>query len=101
VATLRLNSGVTLPPLSGGGTVTLGAFTATLNGETVNFVDPDGDGTFEARFRFLVPGTYALSVQVPAGLGVSTNLSLPVDVTVDSGETENVAVVIQSAFVVP
>jgi len=101
VATLRLNTGVTLPPLSGGGTVTLGAFTATLNGETVNFLDPDGDGTFEARFRFLLPGTYALTVQVPTGLGVTTNLSLPVNVTVDSGETENVAVVIQSAFVVP
>jgi hypothetical protein len=100
VATLRLNAGVSLPVLSGG-PVTLASFRATLNGETVNFTDADGDGTFEARFRFLLPGTYTLSVQVPTGLGITTNLSLPMNVTVDQGETETIAVLIQSADVVP
>lgn len=100
VATLKLNTGVTLPaPPSGA--VTLAAFKAMLNGEVVSFTDPDGDGVFEARFRFLLPGTYALSVQVPTGLGVTTNLALPVNVTVDAGETETIAVVIQTAVLVP
>ncbi|HEV8456113.1 MAG TPA: DUF4382 domain-containing protein [Gemmatimonadales bacterium] len=100
VATLKLNTGVTLP-VPPSGAVTLAAFKANLNGEVINFSDPDGDGVFEARFRFLLPGTYALSVQVPAGLGITTNLTLPVNVTVDAGETETVAVVIQTAVLVP
>ena len=100
VATLQLNAGVTLP-IPPGGPVTLASFQATLNGETVNFVDSNGDGTFEAQFRFLLPGTYALTVQVPTGLGITTNLTLPVNLTVDAGETETVGVVIQSAALVP
>ena len=100
VATLQLNAGVTLP-IPPGGPVTLASFQATLNGETVNFVDSNGDGTFEAEFRFLLPGTYALTVQVPTGLGITTNLTLPVNLTVDAGETETVGVVIQSAALVP
>jgi hypothetical protein len=72
IATLKLNTGVTLP-VPPTGAVTLAAFTATLNGEVINFSDSDGDGTFEARFRFLLPGTYALSVQVPTGIGITTN----------------------------
>ena len=100
VASLKLNTGVTLP-VPPGGAVTLANFKATLNGETVAFADPDGDGTFTATFRFLLPGTYALSVQVPTGLAITTNLSLPVDVTVAAGETATKAVVIQSAVLAP
>jgi hypothetical protein len=100
VATLKLNSGVTLP-VPPTGAVTLTAFKASLNGEVVSFSDADGDGVFEARFRFLLPGTYALSVQVPTGLGITTNLALPLNVTVDAGETETIAVVIQTAVLVP
>jgi hypothetical protein len=100
VVTLRLNTGVTLP-VPPGGAVTLASFKATLGGETVTFADPDGDGTFEARFRFLLPGTYALSVQAPTGIGITTDLSLPVNVTVEAGETETKAVVIQTAVLTP
>jgi hypothetical protein len=100
VVTLRLNTGVTLP-VPPAGAVTLAAFKATLNGETVAFTDPDNDGTFEARFRFLLPGTYALSVQPPTGIGITTNFSLPVNVTVAAGETETQAVVIQTAALAP
>ena len=100
VVTLKLNTGVTLP-VPPAGAVTLAAFKATLNGETVAFADPDGDGTFEARFRFLLPGTYALSVQPPTGIGITTNFALPVNVTVDAGETETQAVVIQTAVLTP
>jgi len=100
VASLKLNTGVTLPALPSG-PVTLGAFKATLNGETLSFSDPDGDGVFTATFRFLLPGTYLLSVQVPAGLAITTNLSLPVSVTLAAGETATKAVVIQSAVLAP
>jgi hypothetical protein len=100
VVTLRLNTGVTLP-VPPGGAVTLASFKATLGGETVTFADPDGDGTFEARFRFLLPGTYALSVQAPTGIGITTDLSLPVNVTLEAGETETKAVVIQTAVLTP
>ena len=100
IVTLKLNTGVTLP-VPPGGAVTLAAFKATLNGETVAFTDPDGDGTFEARFRFLLPGTYALSVQAPTGIGITTNFALPVNVTLTAGETETQAVVIQTAVLTP
>ena len=100
VVTLKLNTGVTLP-VPATGAVTLAAFTATLGGETVTFVDPDGDGTFEARFRFLLPGTYALTVQAPTGITITTNFTLPVNVTVDAGETETQAVIIQTAVLTP
>jgi uncharacterized protein DUF4382 len=100
VVTLKLNTGVTLP-VPPGGAVTLAAFKATLNGETVAFTDPDGDGTFEARFRFLLPGTYALTVQAPTGIGITTNLTLPVNVTLVAGEVETQAVVIQTAVLAP
>ena len=100
LVTLKLNTGVTLP-VPPSGAVTLAAFKATLNGETVMFADPDGDGTFEARFRFLLPGTYSLTVQPPTGIVITTNFSLPVDVTVDAGETETQAVIIQTATLAP
>ena len=100
LVTLKLNTGVTLP-VPPAGAVTLAAFKATLNGETVAFADPDGDGTFEARFRFLLPGTYSLAVQPPTGIGITTSLALPVTVTVAAGETETQAVVIQTAVLTP
>jgi len=100
VVTLKLNTGVTLP-VPPAGAVTLAAFEATLNGETVPFTDPDGDGTFEARFRFLLPGTYSLTVHPPTGIVITTNFSLPVNVTLDAGETETQAVIIQTAALAP
>jgi hypothetical protein len=100
LVTLKLNTGVVLP-VPPAGAVTLAAFRATLNGETMSFTDPDGDGTFEARFRFLLPGTYALTVQPPTGIAITTNFSLPVNVTVDAGETETQAVIIQTAVLSP
>ena len=96
LATLKLGTGVTLP-LVGGNTVTLGAFKATLNGQTVDFTDPDADGTFEARFRFLIPGSYPLSLVVPAGLTVTTAPVLPVQVQATAGATTTQAITIQSA----
>lgn len=96
VATLKLGTGVTLP-LVGGNTVTLGAFKATLNGQTVDFTDPDADGTFEAHFRFLTPGAYTLGLVVPTGLTVTTAPVLPVQLQATAGATTTQAITIQSA----
>jgi hypothetical protein len=90
-----------LEPALPGGPVTLASFTATLNGETVGFTDSNGDGTFEAQFRFLLPGTYQLTVGAPAGLAITTDLTLPVSVSLDAGETTTEAVTIQSAVLAP
>jgi hypothetical protein len=96
LATLNLGTGVTLP-LVGGNTVTLGAFKAVLNGQTVDFTDPDADGTFEARFRFLVPGAYSLSLVVPTGLTVTTAPVLPVQLQATAGATTTQPITLQSA----
>lgn len=66
---------------------------------TVLFAD-DNDGsddTWEARFRFLPPGTYAVGFALPDSLGVTTNPVLPVDVTVSAGQTTTQQVTITSA----
>jgi hypothetical protein len=96
LATLKLGTGVTLP-LVGGNTVTLGAFKADLNGQTVDFTDPDADGTFEARFHFLTPGAYTLNLVVPTGLTVTTAPILPVQVQATAGATTTQALTIQTA----
>jgi len=96
VATLQLGTGVTLP-LVGGNTVTLAGFKADLNGQTVDFTDPDANGTFEARFRFLAPGTYTLNLVVPTGLTVGTAPVLPVQLQATAGATTTQAITIQSA----
>ncbi len=54
-ATLELAAGVTLPTIAGTA-VTLADFQADLDGEVEPFTDGDGDGVYEAQFRFVVPG---------------------------------------------
>jgi len=96
VATMRLGSAVTLPSV-GGQVVTLAAFKADLNGEMIPFTDADGDGVFEARFRFLLPGDYTLTLIVPAGVTVTTNPSVPIDLDAAAGAQATVALTIISA----
>ncbi len=93
---LSLGTGVTLPNV-GGNPVTLAAFKARVGTEELAFTDPDGDGIFEARFRFLLPGTYDVSLVLPAGLGATANLTLPVQVDLAAGETETVTIVLTGA----
>ncbi len=96
VATLQLGQGVTLPTV-GGSAVTLAQFKAELNGETVDFSDANTDGVFEARFRFLLPGTYELDIVAPTGVTITTNPATPIVVTVGTGATFTQAVTIASA----
>lgn len=100
VATLKLGSGVALP-VPPGGAVTLAAFKADLDGETVAFTDPDADGTFEARFRFLMPGTHTLNIKAPNGLTVTTSPAGPVSISLATGATSTTAFTITAASLTP
>lgn len=95
-ATLTLGQGVTLPTV-GGTAVTLGLFKAKLNGEEMSFTDADNNGTFEAQFRFLLPGTYDLEIVAPGGVTITTNPASPIEVTIGTGATATQAVTIASA----
>jgi hypothetical protein len=59
--------------------------TAAGSRETVPLADPDGDGVFEARFRYLAGGAYAVNLVGPAGVTVTTSQPRPAAVTVSSG----------------
>ena len=96
VVTLNLGTNVTLPSVNGT-QQTLGHFKADLDGEIVDFTDPDANGTFEARFRFLLPGTYELDIVPPTGVVVTTNPVMPVSLDVTAGATVTQAVTIATA----
>lgn len=95
-AILGLAQGVTLPTV-GGNAVTLSQFKAELNGEEMDFTDSDNNGTFEAEFRFLLPGIYELEIIAPAGVTITTNPASPIEVTIGTSATATQAVTIASA----
>lgn len=99
-ASIRLASGVTLPAV-GGVATTLGAFRARLDEEERDFTDADGDGVFTARFRFVLPGSHALSIVAPAGLSIATTPIQPAAVTATAGAEATVDFTITSALLTP
>jgi len=109
--TLAQGEGVTLPTVNGTA-LTLGAFRATLRStetdpdgasapaaEEIALTDLNGDGVFEASFKFLVPGNYVLSFAGPEGVSFTTNPSVPVAITIGSGTDQSKAFVLTSASV--
>jgi hypothetical protein len=85
--TLTLDEAVTLPTV-GDAQLTLGDFKAVLTASDMStkeiaFTDDDSDGTFEADFHFLTPGSYTVSVSGPAGVTFTTDPA-DADVTVGS-----------------
>lgn len=94
---LALDDGITLPS----DTLTLADFSASLDkgGDvlTVPFGDADGNGAFTVDFRYLVPGLYPIDLIAPAGIAVTTDVMLPLGVTVESGEAAQASIVITSA----
>lgn len=82
-------------------TLTLADFSAELDkgGDvlSVPFADPDGDGTYTVEFLYLVPGTYPVGIAAPEGVAITTDVTLPLDISVASGDTDAAAVVITSA----
>lgn len=91
---VHLASGVTLPT-----TTTLAAFKVKIGSEEMALTDANADGTFEATFAFLLPGTYAVSLVLPAGLTVGTDPTLPINVELDEGESATQSITITSVTV--
>ena len=71
--TLAAGEGLSLPTVNGE-RLTLGSFNATLTNaagsqEQLALVDTNGDGVFEAHFKFLLPGNFTVGIASPAGVG--------------------------------
>lgn len=101
VVTLTAGSSLTLPTVNGTA-VTLGDFQAVLatsdtSSEKLSFTDNDGDGTFEATFHFLTPGSYDVSVAGPAGVAFTTDPSGTAQVDVGSGASGTAAFTLTAA----
>jgi len=92
--TVNLASEVTLPT-----TAPLSAFKVKVGSEEMALTDTNGDGTFEATFEFLLPGTYPVTLVAPAGVTIATNPVLPVELDLEAGETVTQAITITSATV--
>lgn len=98
---LALAGGVALPS----DTLSLADFTAELTKEggeavPVAFADANGDGTFTAAFRYLVPGAYSVAVVGPEAIAFSADVELPLEVAVQSGTTARAAVTLTAAAAV-
>lgn len=87
--TVELN-GVTLPP------PTFEDFTASLDGEDLAL---EADGT--ASFLYVVPGAYQLNLAPPENWTMTTIETLPIALTVDSGEVEEVTITLETLSPVP
>jgi hypothetical protein len=88
---LALASGVTLPT-----NAPLSAFRVKVGNEEMALTDANSDGTFEATFEFLLPGTYPVSLVLPAGITIGTDPVLPIELDLDAGETATQAITITS-----
>jgi hypothetical protein len=101
LARVRLGDGVTLPTINGT-PVTLAVLGAVLTNasgsrETLALTDADGDGVFEARFRYLLPGEYTLTLVGPDGMTFATTPARPALVSVGSAQNVEVAFAVTSA----
>jgi hypothetical protein len=100
--TAKLGTNVTLPTL-GGTQVGLGDFTAQLtnSGGSVKTLPlaatAAGSATFGASFKYLLPGTYTLSLASPAGMSFTTNPAAPYSATIASGAAAQVDFTITAA----
>ncbi|HET7110997.1 MAG TPA: DUF4382 domain-containing protein [Gemmatimonadales bacterium] len=96
-ASLTLGQDVVLP-----GTVTLGGFNAVLTTtgggtESLPLTDADADGTFDATFDFLLPGSYNVSFTGPDGVSFTTDPATPIVVTTAAGTTADASATITEA----
>ncbi len=109
--TLARGEGVNMPTVNGRA-LTLGDFRATLKStetatdgaaepaaEEIALTDANGDGVFEASFKFLVPGNFEISFVAPEGVSFTTNPAVPAPVTVGSGTDQTKAFTLTSASI--
>jgi hypothetical protein len=59
--------------------------------------DADANGTFEADFGFLAPGSYKVSITPPVSSTITTDPASPAAVTVSSGATATAAFTVTAA----
>lgn len=86
---VRVTSAVQLPVV-GSVQLKLDAFSAVLvnaegSEEPLALTDADANGTYEADFKYLLPGAYRVQLRAPAGIAFTSNPGLPLDVTVAGG----------------
>ncbi len=96
-ASLTLGQDVVLP-----GTVGLGGFNAVLTTagggtESLPLTDADADGTFDATFDFLLPGSYSVSFTGPEAVSFTTDPATPIVVTASAGTTADASATITEA----
>lgn len=102
LAELELGQGVVLPELAGT-LLLLSDFSVRLTpagGGTARegeFIDANGDGTFEFMFKGLAPGQYTLELVSPTGVIVSFAPALPITVMVTERQTTTETITISSA----
>ena len=99
--TLAKNANVTLPVVDDR-QVVLGDFRAVIissagSREELPLADANGDGTFEASFKFLIPGSFTVSIAGPAGVTFTTSPGGPVTVELGSGRNLTQAFTLTSA----
>ena len=99
--TTKLGTNVTLPTLNGK-QVALGDFTAQLSnsGGSVKMLPlaaAAGSTTFGASFKYLLPGTYSLSLVQPTGMSFASAPAVPNSVTLASGVSTQVDFTITAA----
>jgi hypothetical protein len=99
--TLNADTSVVLPTIDGAA-VTLADFKAVLTAadmstEELAFTDVDGDGTFEANFQFLAPGSYTVAIAGPAGLTFTTDPDGAAPLNVESAGSASAAFTLTAA----
>jgi hypothetical protein len=104
--TVQLQAGPTLTmPTVNGSPLTLANFTTvvtTSDSSTSSVALTDaGDGTFQAQFPFLAPGTATVSFTAPAGVTFTTTPALPASVSITSGQPTTSAFTLTAAAATP
>jgi hypothetical protein len=100
--TLASGTGVTLP-LVGDTRLTLGELSATLTSsaggdpKTVALTDENQDGIYEARFRYVAPGSYQVGFTSQTEVSFTTAPALPSLLTVTSGASTTAAFTLTGA----
>jgi len=98
--TATLGQGVTLPSLEGRALTLADVHAVLVNAEGSRepqpLTDVDGDGTFEATFKFLIPGTFQVELEGPAGVVLSTTPGQPTSIQLASGKDQTQAFVVTS-----
>lgn len=102
--TAKLGAGVTLPPLASA-TSTLADFSAvvTNSGGSAKSLklaaSAPGSATYAAAFKYLLPGSYSVTLAPPAGMSATSTPASPVAATIASGQDAQVDFTVTSASV--